>query len=392
MAKAMYVGVDSKARKVKKAYVGVDNIARKIKKAYVGIANVARLFFSGEPIFYTVETAGHLSGGGAYPGDRVGDHAIYLSYVWKSDTGNASQCAVAYSKELVYTELDPPQSGSFTPDGQYNNAAYTHFGKTKNHVYISSGANSNMNHSRPYATFSSAYDANLTRTSFGALAVYGPNGLAAEYTSHTTTKSVKASESAYDRTVSVVDANLVTSTTANLTKNRNYCGGYGNVGQYALFIGGSSNASGSWVYMGESSAYSENLVQQSLGTIGADGSTTTYLYPLGSKTFIYRGKRVFLIDANLVVTEITAPESFGSYQIPTGEGTNAKLFYLDSDEAGYFSTDGVYVALDIKQSGALAVNSALSGFVLGIPFSNFGILPSRYRNCVVVAKFPDGYS
>ena len=390
MAKAMYVGVSDKARKVKKAYVGVDNVARKIKKAYVGIANVARLFFSGEPIFYTVETAGHLSGGGTEkPGDRVGDHAIYLSYDWDPDTGNASQCAAAYSKELVYTELDPPQSGSFTPNGDYLNAAYTHFGKTKNHVYISSGANSNMNHSSPYATFSSAYDANLTRTSFGALAVYGPGGLDAAYTSHTTTKSVKASESAYDRTVSVVDANLVTSTTANLTKNRNYGKGYGNVGQYALFIGGSSNASGSWEYMGESSAYSENLVQQSLGIIGADGSATTYLYPLGSKTFIYSGERVFLIDANLVVTEITAPESFGSYQIPTGEGTNAKLFCLDSDEAGYFSTDGVYVALDIEQSGALAVKSALSRSVLGIPFSNFGILPSRNENCVVVAKFPD---
>jgi hypothetical protein len=34
MAKAMYVGVDNKARKVKKMYVGIGGVARKVKKAY----------------------------------------------------------------------------------------------------------------------------------------------------------------------------------------------------------------------------------------------------------------------------------------------------------------------------------------------------------------------
>lgn len=52
MAKGMYLGVSSKARKGKKAYIGVSGKARKIKKMYIGDANgKARLFWSGSGLF-----------------------------------------------------------------------------------------------------------------------------------------------------------------------------------------------------------------------------------------------------------------------------------------------------------------------------------------------------
>lgn len=48
MAKNIFTGVNSVARKVPKAYIGVNGVARKIKKAYIGDANgKARLFFAG---------------------------------------------------------------------------------------------------------------------------------------------------------------------------------------------------------------------------------------------------------------------------------------------------------------------------------------------------------
>ena len=48
MAKNIFTGVNSVARKVPKAYIGVSGVARKIKKAYIGDANgKARLFFAG---------------------------------------------------------------------------------------------------------------------------------------------------------------------------------------------------------------------------------------------------------------------------------------------------------------------------------------------------------
>ena len=41
MAKAVYVGVGSKARKMKKAYIGIGGTARKIKKMYIGVGGCA---------------------------------------------------------------------------------------------------------------------------------------------------------------------------------------------------------------------------------------------------------------------------------------------------------------------------------------------------------------
>lgn len=46
MATRQYIGIDEKARRVRKAYIGIDNVARRIKKAYIGVNGVARLCYS----------------------------------------------------------------------------------------------------------------------------------------------------------------------------------------------------------------------------------------------------------------------------------------------------------------------------------------------------------
>ena len=51
VAKVVYTGVSSKARKCKALYVGVNNTARKIKKGYVGVSNTARLFYASDVIY-----------------------------------------------------------------------------------------------------------------------------------------------------------------------------------------------------------------------------------------------------------------------------------------------------------------------------------------------------
>lgn len=48
MAKVIYTGISSKARKIKTCYVGVSSKARKITKAYVGVNNVARLCYASD--------------------------------------------------------------------------------------------------------------------------------------------------------------------------------------------------------------------------------------------------------------------------------------------------------------------------------------------------------
>lgn len=51
MSKALYAGIDSLARKVKKMYIGIGGVARKVKKGYIGINGIARLFFAGGHLY-----------------------------------------------------------------------------------------------------------------------------------------------------------------------------------------------------------------------------------------------------------------------------------------------------------------------------------------------------
>ena len=50
MAKGIYIGNSSIARKVKGLYIGVDGVARKVKKGYIGVGGVARQFYSSETL------------------------------------------------------------------------------------------------------------------------------------------------------------------------------------------------------------------------------------------------------------------------------------------------------------------------------------------------------
>lgn len=48
MPRVPYVGVNDKAKKVKKMYIGVNNKARKVLKAYVGVNGIARIFYTAD--------------------------------------------------------------------------------------------------------------------------------------------------------------------------------------------------------------------------------------------------------------------------------------------------------------------------------------------------------
>lgn len=63
MAKVIYTGVSSKARKIKACYIGVSNKARKIKKGYIGVNNIARLCYSSGYMWarYTLASTGKVS-------------------------------------------------------------------------------------------------------------------------------------------------------------------------------------------------------------------------------------------------------------------------------------------------------------------------------------------
>ncbi len=99
MARGCYVGVSSKARKVKKIYIGVDGVARKVKRAYVGDANgVARLWWNGGVLTY-YGTATALSAKRWYlSGGSVGNYAVFAGGYY-----NDSNVVDAYDQNLTRT-------------------------------------------------------------------------------------------------------------------------------------------------------------------------------------------------------------------------------------------------------------------------------------------------
>lgn len=98
MAKACYVGVDGKARKVKKIYTGVSNVARKVKKGYVGVGGVARPFYSAEPEVVYYGAASPLDvAREALAATTVGNYALFGG----GYRGAAINSVTAYTRSLA---------------------------------------------------------------------------------------------------------------------------------------------------------------------------------------------------------------------------------------------------------------------------------------------------
>lgn len=127
MAKRMYIGVDSKARKVKKMYVGVNGVARKVKKGYIGVNGVARLFFSADPVYSAI-----TNHPGGYPNAIAAmDGALYtFGYNFTENTTASYKYTISTG---TWTQIanNPCVSGSYgaLAAGAYNGAIYIYGGK-----------------------------------------------------------------------------------------------------------------------------------------------------------------------------------------------------------------------------------------------------------------------
>lgn len=84
MAKAVYVGVGSKARKMKKAYIGIGGKARKVKKMYIGVGGKARLCYSAEADKFGM-AASLSKARSLLAGTTVGGYALFGGGGYDSD-------------------------------------------------------------------------------------------------------------------------------------------------------------------------------------------------------------------------------------------------------------------------------------------------------------------
>lgn len=109
MAKGLYIGVDNKARKVKKGYIGVSNKARKIKKMYIGIGGKARPCWSGGELEYYGTITGLSVARHSLVATSIGGYALFGGGFDDNSTSTYRDSAVvdAYDQALTRTTPTP---------------------------------------------------------------------------------------------------------------------------------------------------------------------------------------------------------------------------------------------------------------------------------------------
>lgn len=265
MAKAVYVGVDSKARKMKKAYVGIDGKARKVKKMYIGDSSgKARLCYSAE--LEKAGTAENLGIGGYSPGAAgTARHALFAGR--QTSSKEASSYVDAYDVSLTHTaptSLSDARGmlGAAAVGGRALFAGGGYYGSSSNGAYMTAYYDGN-------ATVD-AYDDSLTRTTLVGLseARIGLSGASVgKYAlfggGFTGKNGLTLSKLTYDYK-SVVDAydESLTRTTATALSEARNCTGV-TVGGYALFAGGTDS--------NVVDAYNTSLTRTTASSLSASG-------------------------------------------------------------------------------------------------------------------------
>lgn len=116
MAKGMYLGVNSKARKVKKMYTGVNGKARKVKKGYIGVGGKARPFFTGGELEYygSIKTYGWI-----YDGMGVSSSDHHIIFIGGYNSGQyARSDGIAFDTNLIIRFVNAPTYIADTAGGR----------------------------------------------------------------------------------------------------------------------------------------------------------------------------------------------------------------------------------------------------------------------------------
>ena len=235
MAKAVYVGVGSKARKMKKAYIGIGGKARKVKKMYIGVGGKARLCYSAELERYGIAAA--LSAArDSMRAATVGKYALFAGGYSRSVFGYSVSSSVdAYNTSLTKstpTELSCTRCG--------------HAAASVGGYALFAGGASSYNILGYYDLVSSvdAYDASLTRSAahiIGATAAIGGAAVGNYALFAGGTFYEQINEDNVTSYVLAYDSSLTFTTAPWLSVARANVKG-ASVGNYALFAGGQTTA------------------------------------------------------------------------------------------------------------------------------------------------------
>lgn len=247
MAKRIYVGVNSVARKAKKAYVGVGGIARKVKKAYVGVGGIARPCMSGELTSYGSIT-GLSSGKFRIGATSNNNYAIFAGGTRNDQSGWYSDVD-AYDSSLVKTVAPSLTSGKEyspgTPVGNYAVFGGGGYGYNRDEV--------------------NAYNQNLVKSNPPSLTYARRYGAAATAGNYALFAGGEYDSSSLNR-VDAYNSSLVKSTAPNLSASKAYPYGteFGDR-SHAIFAGGT----GSNGTTNTADTYDGSLVKTSISALSA---------------------------------------------------------------------------------------------------------------------------
>ena len=319
MAKAVYVGVGSKARKMKKAYIGIGGKARKVKKMYIGDSSgKARLCYSAE-----LEKVGMAAALSTTRYDMraatVGKYALFAGgYISKSIWGYVVGSSVdAYNTSLTKstpTELSCKRCG---------HAAASVGG----YALFAGGASSyNLLGYGDLVSSVDAYDASLTRSAahiIGATAAIG-GAAVGNYAlfaggtvySQINKDNVTSDVLAYDPSLTFTTAPLLSVARANVKG--------ASAGNYALFAGGRAGSFCTTV-----DAYNASLTRTTATALSSTKNNSAAATVGNHAIFVGNTASADIYDASLTKTSAAilstartglAATTVGDYAIFSGGG------------------------------------------------------------------------
>jgi len=105
--KATYLGMDDKARKVRKMYIGIDDVTRKVKRAYIGVNGVARLFYTSDFFIAKGLSMNNVVAAYQFKGAKTQDESK------KNLTGNSTY-DLSYASDAVWSQSEGLTKGTIT--------------------------------------------------------------------------------------------------------------------------------------------------------------------------------------------------------------------------------------------------------------------------------------
>lgn len=302
MAKKLYVEVGGKTRKAKKGYVSVNGKARKIKKAYVGVDGKARAFWSGGELRYYGRATALSEARYDLTATTTGGYALFAG----GNNGNYSNVVDAYNRSLTRTKpagLEQYGVHIATSVGQYAIIATNDLSSS----FISDAADSYVIYNNSLTKVSNNIGTTVkARTdkgvaNVGNYALFAGGSLIQMF-------GVKKPVN----TINTINSSLTLSSITLSKAKRAVCGG--KVGNYALFAGGIDGISLGTNYYTDVDAYNTSLTRISVTAIDYGIDSVRCSASIGSSYVLFRVGVAALppfninaYDASLTKRSVTVP-------------------------------------------------------------------------------------